>query len=86
MKQYSKINIIKNLASIHSVMSADFLLNDESKPICYFQFISSQYDVEEHISENSSLEDSFAINVATNQTGFNVSVRIFNTNFNYLNT
>ena len=34
-KQYSKIDITKNL--VHSVMSADFLLNDESKPICYFQ-------------------------------------------------
>ena len=30
-------------------------------------------------------KDSFAINVASNQTAFNVSIRIFNTNFNYLN-
>ena len=54
LKPYSTINITRNL--VHSVMRVDFVLNDESKPICYFQFISSQYDFEEHTSENGSLD------------------------------
>ena len=31
------------------------ILSDESRPICFFQFISNTSDLEEHVSENSTL-------------------------------
>ena len=53
VKEYSKINITRNY--VYSVMKIATIWNDESRPICFFQFISNKSDLEEHISENSSL-------------------------------
>ena len=53
VKEYSTINITKN--SVYTVMQGNVVLNDESKPICPFQFISNQGDGAENISENGSL-------------------------------
>ena len=53
VKEYSTINITKN--SVYTVMQGNLVLNDESKPICPFQFISNNSDPAENISENSSL-------------------------------
>ena len=53
MKEYSKINITRNY--VYSVMTVATIWNDESRPICFFQFISNRSDIEEHISENSTL-------------------------------
>ena len=53
VKEYSTINITKNV--VYTVMQGNVVLNDESKPICPFQFISNQCDPTENISENGSL-------------------------------
>ena len=53
VKEYSKINITKNY--VYSVMKIATIWNDESRPICFIQFISNTSDLEEHISENSTL-------------------------------
>ena len=53
VKENSTINITKNI--VYTVMQGNVVLNDESKPICPFQFISNQGDTAENISENGSL-------------------------------
>ena len=53
VKEYSKVNITKNY--VYSVMRVATIWSDESRPICFFQFISNTSDLEEHISENSTL-------------------------------
>ena len=53
MKEYSKINITRNY--VYSVMKVATIWNDESRPICFFQFISNRSDLEEHINDNSTL-------------------------------
>ena len=54
VKEYSTINITKN--SVYTVMQGNVVLNDESKPICPFQFISNLHgDPTKNISENGSL-------------------------------
>ena len=52
VKEYSTINITKN--NVYSVMQGNVVLNDESKPICPFQFISNHGDAAENISKNNS--------------------------------
>ena len=46
----STVNITKNV--VHSIMKADLILNDESKPICHFQFTSTYSDLAGNISKN----------------------------------
>ena len=53
VKEYSTINITKNV--VYSVMQGNVVLNDESKPICPFQFISNHGDAAENISKSDSL-------------------------------
>ena len=50
LTEYSKINITMN--SIHSIEKTDVILNDESKPMCFFQFLSNQTD---YVSKNRFL-------------------------------
>ena len=52
LQEYSTINITKNF--VHSVMKADLILNDDSKPFCHFQFNGNNIDLAEDISKNSS--------------------------------
>ena len=40
---------------IYSVTRSDVILNEELKPICDYQFISNRSDLDNRISENSSL-------------------------------
>ena len=53
VKEYSTINITKNY--VYTVMKGTLVLNDESKPICPFQFISNQSDPAENFNVNISL-------------------------------
>ena len=52
LEEYSIINITKNF--VHSVMKADLILNDDSKPFCHFQFNSYNNNLAEDISKNIS--------------------------------
>ena len=53
MKEYSILNITKNY--VYSVMEMTPVFNEESKPICFLQFISNQSDFEKRIRKNISL-------------------------------
>ena len=53
MKEYSKLNVTNNY--VYSVMHRSFVLNDEYKPYCYFQFLSNQSNLEQNINDNISL-------------------------------
>lgn len=44
LKEHAKINVTKNF--VYFVMSEPYVLNDELKPICPFQFVSNQTDLE----------------------------------------
>ena len=50
LQEYSTVNITKNF--VHSVMKADLILNDDSKPFCHFQFDSHNINLAEDISKN----------------------------------
>ena len=53
LKEHTIINITKNY--VYSVMIVDTVWSNELKPVCIFQFISNQSDLEKQINENISL-------------------------------
>ena len=62
MKEYSILNITKNY--VHSVVEMTPVFNEESKPICFLQFISNQSDFKKRIHKNISLN--YQVNVIDN--------------------
>ena len=53
MKENSKLSVADNY--VYSVMYLSFVLNDDYKPYCYFQFLGNQSNLEQNISDNTSL-------------------------------
>ena len=53
LQECSTVNITKNF--VHSIMRAEIILNDDSKPFCHFQFNGNNIDLAEDISKNSSV-------------------------------
>jgi len=52
MIEYSMVNITKNF--VYSIMKANIVLNQESKPICHFQFLINRRRFMKRINESNS--------------------------------